>query len=148
MAEMAVGESAGRFVGWALSKPAMTAVGAVWSQKTFGQAFSMEGKFAGQSVDDVISAVKSGKLTPDDLPIDIVSRNGVKYILNTRSSATLTEAGIPRTQWKVVNRTGEKAFEDMLTGQLKGNKLENGGTNTIRQSGSDRTITYDKTKDN
>lgn len=77
----------------------------------------MEGKFAGQKVDDVVAAIKARKegYSVKDLPIDIVSRNGVKYILNTRSSAALTEAGIPRQQWNVVNRTGQNFYENLLT---------------------------------
>jgi hypothetical protein len=33
--------------------------------------------------------------------------------------ATLTQAGIPRSQWNAVNRTGDAAFEARLTGQLQ-----------------------------
>lgn len=97
--------------------------------------FSAEGKFAGQTVDGVAEALKIGKLSAADVPINIVVRNGQKYILNTRSSAALIKAGIPRSSWNVINQTGVTSFENMLTGQLTRNGLVN-GTNTIRQSGT------------
>jgi hypothetical protein len=109
--------------------------GANFAQKTFGKNFSAAGKFAGQSVDDVAAALRSGKLKPSDVPIDYIVRNGNTLILNTRSSQALTQAGIPRSQWNAVNRTGDAAFEARLTGQLQRNKLTEAGASTVRQSG-------------
>jgi hypothetical protein len=105
------------------------------TQKTFGKNFSSAGKFAGQSVDDVAAALKSGNLKPSDVPIDYITRNGNTLILNTRSSQALTQAGIPRSQWNAVNRTGDAAFEARLTGQLQRNNLTESGISTVRQSG-------------
>lgn len=68
------------------------------------------------------------------MPIDVIVRNGQTFILNTRSSAALIQAGIPRSAWNVVNRTGQAAFEGRLTNQLLKNAIPN-GTNTIK-SGS------------
>ena len=65
----------------------------------------------------------------------MVVRNGQTFILNTRSSAALIQAGIPRSAWTVVNQTGNSLFEDMLTRQLENNGLIY-GTNTIKQSGT------------
>jgi hypothetical protein len=107
-----------------------------YAQKTFGKNFSATGKFAGQTVDDVASALSAGKLKVSDVPIDFIQRGGNTLILNTRSSQALTQAGIPRSQWNAVNRTGQDKFEAMLSGQLKRNKLPEQGTSTVRQSGT------------
>jgi hypothetical protein len=113
----------------------VTAEGAVWAQKTFSGTFSAGGKFAGQTVDDVAGMLRSGTLSAADVPINVVARNGQTFILNTRSSAALMRAGIPRSSWNILNQTGVSSFESMLTGQLGRNGLIN-GTNTIRQSGT------------
>jgi RHS repeat-associated protein len=119
----------------------VTAEGAVWAQKTFSGTFSAGGKFAGQTVESVAEALRSGTLSVADVPINVVVRNGQTFILNTRSSAALMQAGIPRNAWNVVNQTGVSSFESMLTGQLIRNGLIN-GTNTIRQSGTQLILSH------
>jgi len=57
-----------------------------------------------------------GQLTPNSL------------ILNTRSAQALTRAGIPRTSWNVINRTGDDLYERLLSGQLSRNWLTSYGT--------------------
>jgi RHS repeat-associated protein len=113
---------------------AVSVEGAVWAQTKFSGKFSAGGKFAGQTVEGVAAALRNGNLSAADVPIDVIVRNGQTFILNTRSSAALTMAGIPRSAWKVVNRTGQAAFEGRLTNQLLKNAIPN-GTNTIK-SGS------------
>lgn len=119
----------------------VTAEGAVWAQKTFSGTFSAGGKFAGQTVDDVAGMLRSGTLSAADVPINVVVRNGQTFILNTRSSAALMRAGIPRSSWNILNQTGVSSFESMLTGQLGRNGLIN-GTNTIRQSGTQLILSH------
>src|SRR5690606_19498673 len=114
--------------------------GASWAQKTFNSSFSSTGAFAGRTVDDVAEALRTGSMTPENVPIDFVVRNGNTLILNTRSSAALTKAGIPRSQWNAVNRTGQEFFENQLTNQLTRNNLSSAGTSTIRQSGTKSVI--------
>jgi len=109
--------------------------GANFAQKTFGKNFSAAGKFAGQTVDDVAGAIQSGALKVSDVPIDYIVRNGNTLILNTRSSQALIKAGIPRSQWNAINRTGDAAFEARLTGQLNRNNLTEEGISAVRQSG-------------
>ena len=109
--------------------------GANFAQKTFGKNFSLDGKFAGQTVDDVAGAIQSGALKVSDVPIDYIVRNGNTLILNTRSSQALIKAGVPRSQWNAINRTGDAAFEARLTGQLNRNNLTEQGISTVRQSG-------------
>ena len=105
-----------------------------YAQKTFSQVFGDEGKFTGRTVADIADALRTGKMSPADVPIDHIIRDGNTLILNTRSSQALTQAGIPRSKWNAVNRTGEKLFEDNLTGQLKNNKLTSEGTPTVSPS--------------
>lgn len=97
--------------------------------------FSKGGTFAGQSVDDVAGALRSGAMKPSQVPIDYVVRDGNTLILNTRSAQALEVAGVPRSSWTAVNRTGQEAFENMLRGQLQRNGLTSEGIATVRRSG-------------
>ncbi len=106
-----------------------------FAQKTFGQAFSSEGAFAGRSVEDVAAALRSGGMKAGDVPVQYIVRDGQTLILNTRSAQALEQAGIPRAQWNAVNMTGDAASEARLTGQLQRNGLTSQGTPTVRPSG-------------
>ena len=96
--------------------------------------FSAGVKFAGQTIDDVAGALRSGSLKPSDVPIDFTTRNGNTLILNTRSAQALTRAGIPRSKWNAVNRTGQRDFEGRLNSQLRRNKLTDEGILSVRSS--------------
>ncbi len=72
-------------------------------------------------------------MKPSDVPIDYIIRDGRPLILNTRSSQALEAAGIPRSQWNAVNRTGEGFYEGQLNGQLSRNP--GGPFDTVRRSG-------------
>jgi hypothetical protein len=109
--------------------------GANFAQKTFSPMFSKGGAFAGRSVADVSSALRSGAMNASEVPINYIVRGGNKLILNTRSAKALEGAGIPRSGWNAVNRSGQGVFEDMLSGQLRRNGLPDAGTATVRQSG-------------
>lgn len=104
-------------------------------QKTYNPNFSAEGKFSDMTVEDVTAKLRSGELMPSDVPIDYVVRDGNTLMLNTRSAQALEAAGIPRSHWNAVNRTGDAAYEARLTGQLQRNKLTSSGTPTVRPSG-------------
>ncbi|HHV09437.1 MAG TPA: InlB B-repeat-containing protein [Clostridiales bacterium] len=114
-----------------------------FAQKTYRSIFSDEGRklysnLAGKpinTVDDLADALKNGIIKPSDVPIDYITRDGNILILNTRSSMALTQAGIPRSQWYAIDKTGFTMYEDMLTGQLTRNKLSSLGIPTVRQSG-------------
>lgn len=97
--------------------------------------FSKAGTFAGQSVDDVAAALRVGGMKPSQVPIDYIVRDGNTLILNTRSAQALEAAGIPRSQWNAVNRTGQADSERMLTDQLQRNRLASDGIGTVRRSG-------------
>jgi len=106
---------------------------AMFAQKTFGQMFSEEGKFAGQSVREVADALRGGTMSPADIPVNYIVRDGQTIILNTRSAQALDLAGIPRSAWNGVNKTGNSVFENLLNGQLSRNP--GGPFNVVRPSG-------------
>jgi len=100
-----------------------------------GNDFSKRGQeiLGVKSIDEAVTNLKSGTWEASKLPIDYVVRNGQVYYLNTRSIATLTEAGIPKSKWTFTNQTGVKKFEDNLTNNLNGSSGYTEVTN--RQTG-------------
>ncbi len=114
-----------------------------FAQKTFGNTFSAKGReiysnLVGEpinTIDDLVNAIKSGKVNVADLSVEYIVRDGNTLILNTRTSQALTQAGIPRSQWNAIDRTGIDLYEEMLSGQLSRNKLTSEGISTVRPSG-------------
>lgn len=90
-----------------------------------------------KTVEDLTNAIRNGLIKPSDVPIDFIVRDGNVIILNTRSSQALMQAGIPRSQWNAINRTGDSLYENMLTNQLRNNRLFPGGITTVRMNGGD-----------
>lgn len=109
--------------------------GAVFAQRTYSNAFSVEGVqiYTGKvgtainTVDDLTAALKANKITPSQLPIDYIVRDGNKIMLNTRTAQALERAGVPRSQWTGANQTGVQFYEGLLDGQLQRNGLSNSG---------------------
>jgi hypothetical protein len=100
--------------------------GANFAQKTFSSTFR-GGSLAGRSISDVADDLSSGALTPKDVPVGMIVRDGDTLILNTRSAQALMQAGIPRAAWSVIDQTGDPFFEELLTGQLTRNGLDSSG---------------------
>ena len=96
--------------------------GANFAQRTFSSTFR-GGSLAGRSISDVAGDLGSGALTPKDVPVGMIVRDGNTLILNTRSA----QAGIPRAAWSVIDQTGDPFFEELLTGQLTRNGLDSSG---------------------
>jgi hypothetical protein len=80
--------------------------------------------------------LRSGKLNPSDVPVEFIVRDGKSLIVNTRSSLALKRAGIPESQWNLINRTGNTSIENHITNRLIKNKLTDSGTETLRITGS------------
>jgi hypothetical protein len=93
-----------------------------FAQPNHANDFSLIGqiKLGVKSIDEAVVNLKSGTWSAAKLPIDYVVRDGQVYYLNTRSIVALTEAGIPKSEWVLENRTGVKTFEDNLTNNLNG----------------------------
>ncbi|MGN7830405.1 RHS repeat domain-containing protein [Pseudoxanthomonas sp. 22568] len=100
---------------------------AVFAQRTFREAFGNAGRFAGKTIDEVAGALRSGRLSVDEVPIQYIVRDGSHLILNTRSAQALQRAGVPRAQWNAQDMTGNAAAEMRLTEQLRRNRLDSGG---------------------
>lgn len=114
------------------------------------EVYSLQGrehysKLAGvpiNNIDDMVAAIRSGRVHPSQLPVDFVEKNGVKLILNSRTSVTLNRAGIPKSEWYGVDKTDVKVpdgagitFNDLASDQLKTNKLPPTGSPDIPQGG-------------
>lgn len=133
-----IGELADAEDGIALADAAEDGVNieeANFAQTTASSSFSSGGSFAGQTISDVASELSSGALSPDDVPVQVIVRDGDTLILNTRSALALEQAGIPRSEWVLDNVTGDPAAEARLSGQLARNGLGSGGTPTVRITG-------------
>ncbi|MEZ0579281.1 RHS repeat-associated core domain-containing protein [Nocardioides sp. MH1] len=101
--------------------------GARFAQTAVREGFQKGGLFEGRTINDVAGDLRSGALTPKDVPINVVVRDGNTLILNTRSATALTRAGVPRSSWNVLDRTGDDFFEGLLNEQLRRNGLNSSG---------------------
>jgi hypothetical protein len=97
--------------------------GASFAQKTFSQISSADGAIAGRTVSDVAGSLQAGELRAADVPVQFVVRDGSTLNLKTRSAQALEQTGIPRSQSKAIDMTGDAAAEARLTGQLRRNGL-------------------------
>jgi RHS repeat-associated protein len=109
---------------------------AKYAQATFSRMFSDGGAFAGKSVEEVAAALRSRAMKISDVPINYIVRDGQTIILNTRSAQALEAAGIPRSQWNGINRTGNQLYEELLNGQLFRNP--GGPFDSVRPQGGGR----------
>jgi len=107
-----------------------------WTQKGASSRFSKNGAFKERPVSDVAEDLRAGRLSPDDVPVEVIRRDGRVLIVNTRSSLALEEAGIPRSEWKVVDRTGDRDTERTVTWRLRQDRLDSEGTRTVKVRGS------------
>ena len=113
-----------------------------YAQKTYSDSFSEIGRekyseLAGgpiNTIDDLVDSINTKKISISELPVEYIERDGHTLILNTRTSQALTQAGIPRSEWSTINRTGNSLYESLLDGQLKRNKLTSEGISEVRPS--------------
>jgi RHS repeat-associated protein len=88
----------------------------------FGQAdvsnTFAHGPFAGKTIGQVAAGLRAGAINPNQLPIEIVVRNGQAVALNNRSLLALQRAGLSPT--RVINRTGDLLAERSLDRHLRG----------------------------
>lgn len=88
----------------------------------FGQASVRStfahGPHAGRTIAEVARGLRSGKISPDTLPVEFIFRNGGRVALNNRSLTALRRAGMQPT--KLIDRTGIPSFEKWLDLHLAG----------------------------
>jgi RHS repeat-associated protein len=104
-----------------------------FSQITASPWFNPEGNFAGQTISNVAYQLRSGSLSPSDVPVQVVQN---RLIVNTRSSLALMQAGIPQSEWRLIDMTGNVALEAEISARLLRNGLGPAGTDVIRITGS------------
>jgi hypothetical protein len=88
-----------------------------FGQSDVAKTFS-NGKFKGKTIGEVSEGLKNGSISPNDLPLDYIVRNGDRVTLNNRSLTALRRAGVNPT--KLINRTGSKMHERALNRHLSG----------------------------
>ncbi|MDD8023530.1 MAG: hemagglutinin repeat-containing protein [Paracoccaceae bacterium] len=113
--------------------------GARFSQTTASPWFSPDGLFGGLSISDVATRLRSGSLSPSDVPVQTIVVDNTTLIVNTRSSLALSQAGVPRSQWITIDMTGDAATEALIRARLDRNGLTTAGTSTLRITGSGST---------
>src|SRR5207249_6042662 len=77
----------------------------LFGQRGVSPAFSSKGRFKGADIDAVVEKLKSGELTPDDLPVEYIWVGGQKVVVNNRSLTALSKAGKQPT--KMRDMTGQ-----------------------------------------
>jgi hypothetical protein len=102
-----------------------------YAQRSASWRFSKDGRFRGQTIGQVSRDLGLGRLTPEDVPIDVIVRGDRTLILNTRSATALERGRIPRTKWRTLDRTGQPGYEARLSRQLKKNGLGNDGISSV-----------------
>lgn len=142
--DMADGDSSIDEIGGKIYSSGNAAIeNANYAQRTYNYKFSVDGiknysKLAGEpinTVDDLANAIQSGKINVSDITVDYIVRDESTLILNTRTSQALIKAGIPRSLWYSIDRTGNEFYESLLTNQLTRNRLTSSGISTVRLSG-------------
>jgi RHS repeat-associated protein len=107
-----------------------------FSQTTASPWFSEGSLFEGSTISDVASQLRTGELTPANVPVQTVTIGGNQLIVNTRSSLALTQAGIPQSAWSLFDATGDQNVVNTVTIRLQNNGLTSAGTPTLRITGS------------
>jgi len=97
--------------------------------------FSSAGNFAGQSIADVAAQLRAGSLAVSDVPVQTVTIEGNQLIVNTRSALALMRAGIPQSEFNIIDMTGNAATESQIGQRLIQNGLTSSGTDVLRITG-------------
>jgi hypothetical protein len=88
-----------------LTKGVDTGQPILFGQKGVSPNFSDGGLFKGADVNEIAAKLKSGELSPDDLPVKYIWVNGAKVVVNNRSLTALSKAGMAPTN--TIDMTGK-----------------------------------------
>ena len=97
-------------------RAAVTGADVQFAQRKVSPLFSSDGTFAGRSIEEVADNLRNGAMSPDQLPINVITRDGVTYTLNNRSLMALRLGGQQPTI--MYDMTGHPLWEDRLTRRL------------------------------
>ena len=93
---------------------------------------------AGESIASVASGLRDGSISPDELGIEYVVRDGEMIAINNRSLLALRRAGFEPTQ--IVDVTGDAFAEKRITQRLA--EMGGSGSDTIRVRGAGSDASY------
>ena len=85
-------------------------------QKSGTPDTSKGGAFKGQSIQSISEKLSSGSLSPDDVPIEYIFRDGKMITINNRSLTALSKAELKPS--KLIDVTGNVLEETRLTQRL------------------------------
>jgi hypothetical protein len=100
-----------------------------FSQTTASAAFSADGAFAGKTIGSLAGELRAGTMAASNVPVGVT--NGL--IVNTRSSLALMRAGIPQSNWVLIDATESEGAN--IAARLIRNGLGPEGTPTLRLTG-------------
>ncbi len=106
-----------------------------FTQTTAGPALG-SGVFQGQAISDLANGLRSGTISPSQLPINVLDRGQGLLGFDTRSMLALRQANIPLSDWTLLDQTGVAPFEQILTQRLAANGLTEAGTDTLKITGA------------
>ncbi len=89
----------------------------LFGQANVGLRFG-NGEFAGRTIGEVAADLRAGIISPDQLPIQFIQREGQRITLNNRSLTALRRAKMDPTV--LIDQTGIAEFEKQLMEQLRG----------------------------
>jgi RHS repeat-associated protein len=104
-----------------------------YSQRTARQLFHDNGLFKGRTIDEVSADLRAGRMKPSDVPVKYVTLEGNNLIVNTRSSLALKGAGVPQSEWTLIESTAEHGAN--IQKRLSRNGLSTEGTDTLLITG-------------
>jgi RHS repeat-associated protein len=105
-----------------------------FAQKTYSENFSKSGAFSGQTISSVSSQLRSGALSPEDVTVGVVVLNGNPLVVNTRSAIALQRAGIPMSEWNLIDQSGDTGAIQRVAAQLQNNGLSSDGFQNPRST--------------
>jgi hypothetical protein len=59
----------------------------------------------------VAGGLRSGAISPSQLPVEVINRKGVLYALDNRSTLALRRGGVDPANWTFRDMTGNPALE-------------------------------------
>lgn len=90
-------------------------------------------RFPGETIGSVAEKLRTGVLTPADVPVQYVDiGNGRGLIYDTRSSLALRRAGVPQSEWSLLDASNDARVVDEIKARLVRNNLPADGIDTIR----------------